>query len=159
MADRNGKSGYDDVLDQARDLIRDADSAGEEFSLEEILAEYGGGTERQLLRDAEAVPEEPEAEKAQEDTVPLPDLKPVRQERPAPPKREPSPPPKKEPEVPPPPRPLSMEEMVGRTVGEVMEEQAALSEKPRRRGLFSRRPMEDTEELPPPETISDVEII
>ena len=29
MADRNGKSGYDDVLDQARDLIRDADSAGE----------------------------------------------------------------------------------------------------------------------------------
>ena len=39
MADRNVKSGYDDVLDQARDLIRDADSVGEDFSLEEILAE------------------------------------------------------------------------------------------------------------------------
>ena len=48
MADRNGKSEYDDVLDQARDLIRDADSAGEEFSLEEILAEYGGGTDSVL---------------------------------------------------------------------------------------------------------------
>ncbi|MBP3485894.1 MAG: hypothetical protein J6J81_03545, partial [Oscillospiraceae bacterium] len=69
MADRNGKSGYDDVLDQARDLIRDADGAGEEFSLEEILAEYGGGRERQLLRDVEeeAAAPEPEAEEVPED--------------------------------------------------------------------------------------------
>ena len=154
MADRNGKSGYDDVLDQARDLIRDADSTGEDFSLEEILAEYGGGRERQLLRDVEeeaAAPAEPVPEKVPEDTVPLPELKPARKEPEPPKKREPPPPPpKKEPELPPPPRPLSMEEMVGRTVGEVMEEQAAAPEKTRRRGLFSRRPLEDTEELPEP---------
>ncbi|MDY3281962.1 hypothetical protein [Dysosmobacter sp.] len=156
MADRNGKSGYDDVLDQARDLIRDADSAGEEYSLEEILAEYGGGTERQLLRDAvpeetapeETVPAEPEGEPAAEDTVPLPELKPARK-APEPP-RKPSPPPKKEPEIPPPPRPLTMEEMVGRTVDQVMEEQAAAAPAKPRRWLFSRRPVEETEELPPP---------
>ncbi len=57
-------------------------------------------------------------------------------------------------ELPEQPRPISLEEVVGSTVDAVMEEQEEPLLKPRRRGLFSRRKMEeeDTETLyDPPE--------
>lgn len=52
-------------------------------------------------------------------------------------------------ELPEQPRPISLEEVVGSTVDAVMEEQEEPLLKPRRRGLFSRRKMEeeDTETL------------
>lgn len=175
------KKDYDEVLDQARDLIRDAEG-GEDFALEDILAEYGGGRQR-LLQELEqtVVPQKaekpaPEPERTA-DTRPLPQLK--AEEPPAPepekkqpeeqkkrpgkvvrlpvrwnePKPEPEPGPElepaPEPEIPPPPKPLSMEEMVGQTVDAVMEERENPRERRSRKGLFTRRPMPDTEELYP----------
>lgn len=59
------------------------------------------------------------------------------------------------------PRPVSMKDVVGQTVDAVMEEQqeVLLPEKKRRRGLFSRKIMEDTEQFyqEPPERAKRVE--
>ena len=44
----------------------DVPASDEEFSLEEILAEYGGSLEQQLLRQAEAEAEPKEAESPEE---------------------------------------------------------------------------------------------
>jgi hypothetical protein len=50
------------------------------------------------------------------------------------------------------PRPVTLEDMVGSTVDAVMEEASEPLLPPRRRGLFSRRPLEETEQLyGPPE--------
>ena len=161
----------------------------EDYSLEEILAEYGGSLEHQLLRDAE--PEVPPPEKAvlSEDAsppeeAPPPEEPPSPEELPAePPVREPAATPKDQtkkfnkpaPSPSPPtrvpdplqeaeraaeaeaarlkiprPRPISLEDVVGSTVDAVMEESKETAPPPPRRGLFSRRPMEETENLPPP---------
>ena len=145
----------------------------EEFSLEEILAEYGGSLEQTLLRETEPAPEE------KTDTVPA-GRPPASEDRPegearrsAPPQPGPEAPAAKTPEsseaaasprgkappqeplppeIPKPPRPISLEEVVGSTVDAVMEEEQHEPLLRRRRGLFSRRPLEETEELPgPPE--------
>ena len=117
----------------------DGMGAGDEFSLEDILAEYGGGRKQAILRDVE--------------TVVIPDPEPVSQ--PEEPELTESPRQEElsveQPPVPPEPRPVTLEEVVGNTVSAVMEEreQEPLLVKKPRRGLFSRKPMEDTEQLYP----------
>ena len=149
------------------DGLTDIPASDEEFSLEEILAEYGGSLEQVLLRDTE-----PEAEVSpQKSTRETPPASP-QAERPAasepagapPPEKdtpegtasggkaerapEPAPPEEVPPEIPKPPRPISLEEVVGTTVDAVMEEERTEPLLRPRRGLFSRRPLEETEELP-----------
>ena len=117
-----------------------ADTAPQEpeFSLEDILAEYGSSREQKLMKAVEQEvtgPEEPSV--AEPTTTPA-------EEAPAP-KTEPEPE-----ELPPAPRPISLEEVVGSTVSAVMEENASQAEaelKPPRRKLFSRRKLEETEQL------------
>ena len=181
----------------------DVPASHEDYSLEEILAEFGGSLEQMLLKGAKTPPEE--------DAPPLPPdqaqppLQPVSPEARSlppegkPPEPEPVPPPppeetppSKEPPLPAEestpeeeprlediladpslkepstptiemdildmalpkaPRPVSLEDMVGSTVSSVIEETAAEPLlPPRRRGLFSRKPLEETEQLyGPPE--------
>lgn len=131
-------------------------ASDEEFSLEEILAEYGGSLEQVLLRGTE----EPEAPPAPE-SPPKPEPPSARPEEraesapaeePAPAGETPPPPPperEEEQALPRAPRPITLEEVVGSTVDAVMEEER--QEEPLlrpRRGLFSRRPLEETEQLP-----------
>lgn len=143
----------------------------EDYSLEEILAEYGGSLEHHLLRETE-VPAESEPPAAPAESAPTrePEAPPV----PEPPPEEeapPPPPPEKPPSAPPAPdplqeaeqaaeadvarlniphpRPISLEDVVGSTVDAVMEE-AREPLLPPKRGLFSRKPLEETESLPPP---------
>ena len=151
----------DETKNQYEDLTAGTDvPADGDFSLEEILAEYGGGRKRQILRDVEARVN--------------PGPEPVFQEEPAP-EREALPakqPPEKprgragkagapEPELPPSPHPISLEEVLGSTVDAVMEENREPLLRPRR-GLFSRKPLRDTEELyapPEPEEMEEEEPI
>lgn len=142
----------------------------EDYSLEEILAEYGGSLEHHLLRETEA-PAEPEppaapAEPApaqEPETPPVPEPPPEEEAPPSPPEEPPSAPPAPDPlqeaeqaaeaDVArlniPHPRPISLEDVVGSTVDAVMEE-AREPILPPKRGLFSRKPPEETESLPPP---------
>lgn len=184
-------------LENATDVPADS----EDYSLEEILAEFGGSLEQTLLRDTEPEPEEPPPEP--ENQIPPPPRPVPGRARPLPPETGAAPagpPSLKEPAVeespakapaapaeppaaeervslediladpslrepaaptaeldildmalPKAPRPVSLEDMVGSTVSAVMEETAEeplLA--PRRRGLFSRKPPEDTEQIPPP---------
>ncbi len=142
----------------------DVPPAAEEFSLEEILAEYGGSLEQHLLQDADretapkpVPPKTPEAQLSRT---------PPRQE--SAPEKEPDPAleaerlrqeardkllaqavdlEKLERELPRAPRPISLEEVVGNTVDAVMEEREAEPLLKPRQGLFSRRKLEETEEL------------
>ena len=142
----------------------------DDYSLEEILAEYGGSLEHHLLRETEAPadPEPPaapaEPAPAQEpETPPVPEPPPEEEAPPPPPPEPPSAPPAPDPlqeaeraaaaDVArlniPHPKPISLEDVVGSTVDAVMEE-AREPILPPRRGLFSRKPLEETESLPPP---------
>ena len=105
------------MASKERDKLND-DFEPEEFSLEDILAEYGGSLGQNLVKEAQSAPEE---------------MPPRRKKQPAPP----PPPPEKKEELPKPPKPLSLEEMVGSTVDAVMEEQEPLLTP--KRGLFSRK--------------------
>lgn len=150
-------------------------SPEEDYSLEEILAEYGGSLEHHLLRETEAPAEqEPPAASAEPAPTQEPEAPPVPEPPPeeeAPPAPEASPPPAPAQEPPPTPdplqeaeraaeataaklniphpRPISLEDVVGSTVDAVMEE-AREPILPPKRGLFSRRAPEETESLPPP---------
>lgn len=133
----------------------------EDYTLEEILAEYGGSLEHHLLREA-GTPEVPVPEPP---AAPMePAAKPEAQPAPEPPaEAPPSPEPPKDPireaeqaaeaDVArlniPHPRPISLEDVVGSTVDAVMEE-AREPILPPKLGLFSRKPLEETESLPPP---------
>ena len=133
----------------------------EAYTLEEILAEYGGSLEHHLLREA-GTPEVPVPEPP---AAPMePAAKPEAQPAPEPPAEAPPPPePPKDPireaeqaaeaDVArlniPHPRPISLEDVVGSTVDAVMEE-AREPILPPKLGLFSRKPLEETESLPPP---------
>ena len=150
------------------ELLRDLDGSADAYSLEEILAEYGHGGVADLTLPEEAkAAAEPALEPVREQKA-APAPKPVpeepRQETKA---SEPEPEPQESPEepeeaeqrpdlevilpeeaLPRPPRPISVEEVVGRTVESLMAEPEPLKEKKqRRRFLFSRRPMMDTEEF------------
>lgn len=137
------------------------------YSLEEILAEYGGSLEHHLLRETEPPeapspgPAPPEAPPPGAPPVPV---APPEPEAPSPgpapePPPEPGPDPLQEAEKAaeadvarlniPHPKPISLEDVVGSTVDAVMEE-AKEPLLPPKRGLFSRKPLEETESLPPP---------
>ena len=147
----------------------DVPAAEGDFSLEEILAEYGGSRGQQLMRDVEAEANPgPEPVFQQEDTVSFAPVKQAKPEKPQPPKK-PDPPADPEAEefqrtrnklisqavdldaleaeLPRAPRPISLEEVVGSTVDAVMEENKTGPLLERRRGLFSRRKLAETEEL------------
>ena len=104
----------------------------EAFSLEEILAEYGGSLEQVLIRQAEAEIRKEEA--TQETPAEAAPQEPPQAEVAAP---EPA-------DLPKAPSPISLEEVVGSTVEAVMEENAEPLLEPGR-SLFSRRPLEETE--------------
>ncbi len=142
----------------------------DDYSLEEILAEYGGSLEHHLLRETEApadseppaAPAEP-APAQEPETPPVPEPPPKEEAPPPPPPEPPSAPPAPDPlqeaeraaaaDVArlniPHPKPISLEDVVGSTVDAVMEE-AREPILPPKRGLFSRKPLEETESLPPP---------
>lgn len=136
----------------------------DDYTLEEILAEYGGSLEHQLLREAEA-PQAPAPEPPAVPAEPGPLGKPEAQSTSRPPAEASPPEPPKTPDPLqeaeqaaaadvarlniPHPRPISLEDVVGSTVDAVMEE-AREPILPPKHGLFSRKPLEDTESLPPP---------
>lgn len=136
----------------------------DDYTLEEILAEYGGSLEHQLLREAEA-PQAPAPEPPAVPAEPGPLEKPEAQLTSRPPAEASPPEPPKTPDPLqeaeqaaaadvarlniPHPRPISLEDVVGSTVDAVMEE-AREPILPPKQGLFSRKPLEDTESLPPP---------
>lgn len=106
----------------------------DDFLLEEILAEYGGGREQKLMRDVEHE---------------LAPLKKMRPQPPAPVPETPKPPKEKKPQkpvLPDPPKPLTLKDVVGDTVDAVMEENRE-NILPPKRSLFSRRKLEETEQL------------
>ena len=115
------------------------DFEAEEFSLEDILAEYGGSLGQSLVKDAEVK------------DVPPPQPRTKKKKAPPPPPPEP---PKEE--LPRAPKPVSLEQVVGSTVDAVMEEQEPILQP--KRGLFSRKKYEDTEQLyGPPDPEPEVE--
>ena len=145
----------------------DAASHEPEFSLEDILAEYGSSREQKLMeaveQEAAIAEKNPSAWREHEDDaepaiLQLPETESVSsreesaqekvfipKDKPASEAKRPAPE-----ELPPPPRPISLEEVVGSTVSAVMEENASQAEvamKPPRRKLFSRRKLEETEQL------------
>ena len=139
-------------------FLTDVEPGSEEFSLEDILAEYGGSRSQKLMEDVErSVGEEPAPRRARKEEKAAPQ----REKDPAGDKEQPPLTPREEArdkllaqavdleelekDLPRPPRPVSLEEVVGSTVEAVMEEQEPLL-KPRK-GLFSRKKMEDTEQL------------
>ena len=143
--------------------LTDVPPLAEDFSLEEILAEYGGSREQRIMEDVEqAVRETEPSPTPEEPPAPPPRRTAPKKPEPKPGPQEPPPPPEPQPEViPESPRPISLEEVVGSTVDAVMEENAELLLKPRR-GLFSRRKLEETEELyerPTPEPEPEIEPI
>ena len=151
----------DETKNQYEDLTAGTDvPADGDFSLEEIRAEYGGVRKRQILRDVEARVNPGPEPVFQEEPAP---------EREAPPAKQPPEKPRgragkaeaPEQELPPSPHPISLEEVVGSTVDAVMEENREPLLRPRR-GLFSRKPLRDTEELyapPEPEEMEEEEPI
>ena len=131
----------------------------EEFTLEDILAEYGGGRGNKLMRDVEQElnPLEQARPKAEQPLPATPKHEPAPDPEPEPEpkqkqkpkvkfKRKEAPPPEPEPEFPKEPTPITMKEMVNNTVTAVIEESREPVLEPRR-GLFSRRKMEETEQL------------
>lgn len=153
--------------------LTDVPPLAEEFSLEEILAEYGNSRQQKIMEDVEQVVQEakPEASVQETENPPVSGKGPARLKKSAKPKAEaeteqkpevPSVPaaPRTE-ELPKAPRPISLEEVVGSTVDAVMEESAEPLLQPRR-GLFSRRKIEETEQLydsPEPEPEPEIEPI
>ena len=150
----------------------DLSAQEEEFSLEDILAEYGSSREQKLMRAVDQAveqvpaPSEPQPEPAERDSapvkkVPVNEREPVSEEPRKPQEaqqpresqesrksQEPQEP--AEAELPSAPRPLSLEDVVGSTVDAVMEERkeqgGVVLLKPKR-SLFSRRKLEETEQL------------
>ena len=165
----------------------DVPASEEDFSLEEILAEYGAGREQRLM---EAVEQEARREEPPEASAPAaprpsdgePEASPARpaaprprrqrtapaQDRPAGAAAEPSAREKEaeqlERELPRPPKPVTLEDVVGSTVDAVMEETAHEPLLRPRRGLFSRKKLVETEQLydppePEPEEPAEIDTI
>ncbi len=143
MSEHQEKTQYDVPL-------TDVPPLEEAFSLEEILAEYGSSRQQKILEDVERTVRE--AEPAEEQALPAERSEPVPEKPADRPETDAGPEKAEPPEDPQPlgipedPRPISLEEVVGSTVEAVMEERAEPLLKPRR-GLFSRRKLEETEEL------------
>ncbi len=84
---------YDDLADST-----EVPAANERFDLEDILAEYGGSRQQQIIRDVDQQAD-PEGEHPSEEALPTVEIEEL--------------------ELPKPPRPLSMEQVVGSTVDAV----------------------------------------
>jgi len=142
----------------------------EKFSLEEILAEYGISREQKLLAELEDTPPaepRPDAEGQPEAAQPQ-DVPPAPEKNLEETSAGPSAPEDAQPEaageetppeellppedLPAPPQPVSVEHAVGMTVDGVMREREEKSEKRPRRGLFSRKKFEETEQIYQPPT-------
>ena len=162
--DKNLYGGLTDTDGSDTDIAADGD-----FSLEEILAEYGGGRKQKLLSELEqstapepdSAPEtlpEPDPPASPKPEIPKPEEPPAEARSEAPAVALPKP--AEEPRhtvdeilaeaaaeaLPRAPRPISMEDVVRRTVDEVIDESDEPL-KPPRTGLFSRKKLADTEEL------------
>lgn len=158
----------------------DVPALEEDFSLEEILAEYGAGREQRLMEavEQEARRETEPAAPPAEGGAKKPPLQTEARPRPAPQVTEKTAPPQKPPaqpedlleelrqDLPPSPHPITLEDVVGSTVDAVMEEEAQEPLLRPRRGLFSRKRLMETEELyaPPepeeaPEEIPEIDTI
>lgn len=133
MASHDETTLYEDVLGTT-----DVPAQGD-FTLEEILAEYGYGTAALADLNEADLSDEDSSKEEESDDAPAPPLQP---DEPAEPQ------PSSPPDIPPPPKPVTVEQVMEETVSAVIEEQES-SSPPRRRGLFSRKPMVDTEELYP----------
>ena len=184
MTSKDHEKIYDPLM-EGTDVPADGD-----FSLEEILAEYGTSREQKILQDVERTisaesqeqtPVEPEVETPAPDAevqeVPAADeVPPEPPEEKAPRRshkrilfpgtyrRHAAPPEPEEPEeepeppeeisleeaLPRSPHPISLEEVVGSTVDAVMEEERREPLIRPRLGLFSRRKLEETEQIPQP---------
>ena len=150
MADKKEGLRLDDAL------LTDVPPEGEDYSLEEILAEFGAGQERrggEQKMPARPEPERPAEPKTEKKPEPDPALAAelARQEARDKLLAQAVDLEKLEKELPRAPRPISLEEVVGSTVDAVMDDCHEPLLKPKR-GLFSRRPLEDTETLyAPPE--------
>lgn len=136
------------------------DAPEEDYSLEDILSEYGGSLERRLLRsvespdaaaeDAEMPPEEASEPPPPENTPePPPQEVPVPAEAPVENAPEPPPPKAEKTERPSRSQSITLEDVVGSTVDAVMEERKEPLSSKRRRPFF-RKPREKTESPPPP---------
>jgi hypothetical protein len=165
MRPERGKTEYqDEALNEAKILAEDTTvPANGEFSLEEILAEYGESRAQRLMADIDRAAQEELTDDqtggAPEPVAPEPSAEPILPEPPKPaqkPEKQPKKEPDRKPELPEelpqdiplPPKPIPMEKVVERTVSAVLESQEELlPDKPRRRGLFSRKRLEDTEQL------------
>ena len=165
----------------------DVPASEEDFSLEEILAEYGAAPAQRLM---EAVEQEVRREEPPEAPAPAaprpsdgePEASPARpaaprprrqrtapaQDRPAGAAAEPSAREREaeqlERELPRPPKPVTLEDVVGSTVDAVMEETAHEPLLRPRRGLFSRKKLVETEQLydppePEPEEPAEIDTI
>ena len=136
----------------------DVPALEEDFSLEEILAEYGAGREQRLMEavEQEARRETEPAAPPAEGGAKKPPLQTEARPRPAPQVTEKTAPPQKPPaqpedlleelrqDLPPSPHPITLEDVVGSTVDAVMEEEEEpLLKKKHRRGLFSRKKLEE----------------
>lgn len=139
------------------------DAPEEDYSLEDILSEYGGSLEQSLLRSAESppdtpdeTPEAPPAESAPEPPTPEEAPEPPPREAPVPaetpPEDTPGPLPEKhtpEPERASRSQPITLEDVVGSTVDAVMEETKE-PPPPKRRRPFFPKPRKKAEPSPPP---------
>ena len=134
MTPKDKKNSYED-------LSGPEDSAEDEYSLEEILAEYGAGTEERLLSD----PSDEECPKRRSEPLAPEELSAAELEAQALRQVEKKLLSEACGELPLPPRPIPLEDVVKKTVDAVMEEEPLL--KRPRRGLFSRRNYAETEEL------------
>ena len=151
---KDEKSLYD--LPESTDVPAEGD-----FSLEEILAEYGGARQQKLLAEVET-----EANPGPEPVFqPTGKRKTASAPKKAVPEEAPPLPPLTEEALPPSPKPIPITEVMERTVDAVMEEQTEPLLPPRR-GLFSRRHFTETEELyarpeqePEPEPVPEPERI
>ena len=184
MTSKDHEKIYDPLM-EGTDVPADGD-----FSLEEILAEYGTSREQKILQDVERTisaeaqeqtPVEPEEEtpapdaevqeappKEEVPTEPPEEKEPRRSHKrilfpgtyrghaappePEEPEEEPEPPEEipLEEALPRSPHPISLEEVVGSTVDAVMEEERREPLIRPRLGLFSRRKLEETEQIPQP---------
>jgi len=128
------------TLAESELLLRGAArSAGDdyEFTLEGILEEYGG-KRAQEAADAPA---------GQPPRAPVPRELPADEEDEPDDAGEPAPQAEEDPAEGAAPQGLRLQEVLSQTVQGVLDEREPLLEEPRRRGLFSRRKMQDTEQL------------
>ena len=172
MASKDERDFYSDLTGGT-----DVPASEEDYSLEEILAEYGAGREQRLMEavEQEVRREEPERQGAPAEAASVPPRRKTREagrtDSPAPDNTAEARPDASEAgreelrqELPRPPKPVTLEDVVGSTVDAVMEETVHEPLLRPRRGLFSRKKLVETEQLydppePEPEEPAEIDTI